>query len=175
MRSVLLAALAATRASAADRYLIVDNRVGDDAHDGLTGATPLRTIAAAACRAVENESEGRGSSAAGGKPAGWTLAMRGGVYPSLSEDDVRCFGVGVPLTLQPHAGEPVLMSGGVRIESSAFKKGEKNGQLTTSLPTAGLAVSTQTTQESPVLYGHFEHVFCGCVAGLVRRAHGRGL
>jgi hypothetical protein len=138
--AALAAGVPATRTTTgapAARVLVVDGGAGDDTNDGSHTGAPLRTVGEAACRAVEL------ASASGDPPQPWTLALRGGVYSSLSEDDARCFGVGVPLTVQPHAGEPVLMTGGKRIPTSSFKSAGSAGHLTVSLPAAaGLPVGS---------------------------------
>jgi hypothetical protein len=130
----------------AQRVLVVDGAAGREGSAvGTTHPDPFRSVGEAACRAVEQE---RQLMAADGAPAQrWTLELRGGTYPSLSEHDLRCFGVGVPLTIAPHAGEPVVMTAGVRIPSSAFKPasgGSSPSQLSASLPgiAASLAVGT---------------------------------
>ena len=139
----LLCSTAAGVPSPASRVLIIDGTAA--LLDGAQGSreAPLQSVGEAACRAVEQEQQ---LTAGGGAAQRWTLELRGGDYPSLSEHDLRCFGVGVPLTITAHAGEHVVMSAGVRIPNSALKpSGGSAGQLTVSLPgvaAAGLAVGS---------------------------------
>ena len=139
--AALLAALQAAQA----RTLVVDRLRGHDANDG-SPARPLRTIGRAACHAVGQEARRRGGLAqrGGAAPAEeWTIELRGGAYPSLTDEDVSCFGTGVPLTVAPHLGAAVLMTGGKQIPSSAFKPAASGkGHLSVSLPSVGLPLGS---------------------------------
>ena len=97
------------------------------------------------CHAVAEARRGGLAQQGGAAPAQeWTIELRGGAYPSLTEEDVSCFGAGVPLTLAPHWGEAVLMTGGKQIPSSAFKPAAsgKANHLTVSLPSVGLPLGS---------------------------------
>ena len=138
------AALLATFQAAQARTLVVDRLRGHDANDG-SATSPLRTIGRAACHAVAEARRGGLAQQGGGGPAEeWTIELRGGAYPSLTEEDVSCFGAGVPLTLAPHSGGAVLMTGGKQIPSSAFKPAAsgKANHLTVSLPSVGLPLGS---------------------------------
>ena len=136
------AALLATFQAAQARVLVVDRLRGHDANDG-SATSPLRTIGHAACHAVAQARRGGLAQQAGGGPAEeWTIELRGGAYPSLTEEDVSCFGAGVPLTVAPHLGAAVLMTGGKQIPSSAFKPAASGKGLTVSLPSVGLPLGS---------------------------------
>lgn len=124
------------------RLLVVDGRRGNDGAEG-THLSPLRSVAEAACRAVERERLLSGAADSAGRQR-WTIELREGTYPALSEHDVRCFGTGVPLTVAARAGERVVMTAGIRIPNSAFKPADSAGALSASLPTVagGLVVGS---------------------------------
>lgn len=129
-------------AGATSRVLVVDGRRGHDSAEG-THASPLRSVGEAACRAVEQERLLSG----GADRAGWqhwTIELNEGIYPGLSEHDVRCFGAGVPLTIAARAGERVVMTAGIRIPNSAFKPTGSGRTLSASLPAVagGLGVGS---------------------------------
>ena len=127
------------------RVLVVDGDRGQDSAEG-THLNPLRSVGEAACRAVEQERL-LAAPAGSGRSRRWTIELREGVYPSLSEYDVRCFGVGVPLTVAAHSGERVVMTAGIRIPNSAFKPTSTGSGLVASLPdiAGGLGVGSYGT------------------------------
>jgi hypothetical protein len=127
---------------AASRVLVVDGRRGHDDAEG-THLSPLRSVGEAACRAVEREKLLSGDADSAGWQR-WTIELNEGIYPGLSEHDVRCFGAGAPLTVAARAGERVVMTAGIRIPNSAFKPTGSGGALSASLPTVagGLGVGS---------------------------------